>query len=752
MTTYNTGNTVPSADARDRFDNSQTFDEVSNGLAEYYTNRVGSQVLSLFGMGRQFDVFMDNSESAFTTALSNIGYEAEHLAYVPGSPLVVSRPTQLIDYLGSVYGVKPPASFPVTLTGTWATDQLLLIDRADQPLRTEVKAYFKTSVNRVVASIAELRLVDPNNNAHVFVTSHLPGLGKGGGCYELKSSGTEDYGLTVIGLGGAIWGLVTPHNVFNFGAYGDNVNDDTLAFNRYISALKNKGGGRAIIPESDYRTTGPILNDYSGPEYSGAGNKGMVNIIGDGAGNTNIYTDGGSYAAYSYVGNSSNNTAHSILQGIRFWSTSRVTGGTGLAFNKAAFFELHDVIVEHFDTAVNGLDFEQIGVYNCLMRFNNRGVIGSTGVMTSPNSWSFYNTTVSNNTQLGLYIRNANAFNWNGGSIQYNGVIGGGTGNYGILLEECGNGYGTVGFYSMVFEGNGGLGDLVSGQNTNPCNIVWQNVSFLRTVSFYSTTIIGTGVGNGGSIRLTVDSTAGVTGFPKLAVWGVGGTVEANNAIPWDFVIVDATHIDLVGSTFVNAYTSGGHGSVVGFGDHNILIDGSAINCIYTPRSCTFLIGYGYLPSSSRKSIAMNNVNAKIADDGTNYFQSSIEKFTYTQSQQIGDDGSAYGEFTPVASVGSGTFAATLTGRVKKVGKTVHFQIRGTVTAFSAPGAPLTLTLPFPSAADYNATGMNLATVSDMVGLIGAGLSNIRIWKENVFPLTANGQNFSISGTYETTA
>lgn len=752
MTTYNTGNPVPSGNAYDRFDNSQTLDEVTNGQNDYYTNRVGAQLRSIFGIGRQFDLFIDTSETAFNDALSKIGYESVHLSYVPSQPLVVDRPTQLIDYNGGVYGVKLPSNFPLTLTGTWATDQLLLIDRADQPLRTEVYSYFKSKTNLVVSSISDLRLVDPNNNAHVFVTSHLPGLGKGGGCYELKSSGTEDYGLTVIGLGGAIWGLVTPHNVFNFGAYGDNVNDDTLAFNRYISALKNKGGGRAIIPASDYRTTGPILNDYSGPEYSGAGNKGMVNLVGDGAGNTNIYTDGGPYAAYSYVGNSSNNTAYSIIQGIRFWSTSRVTGGTGLAFNKAAFFELHDVIVEHFDTAVNGLDFEQIGVYNCLMRFNNRGVIGSTGVMTSPNSWSFYNTTVSNNTQLGLYIRNANAFNWNGGSIQYNGVIGGGTGNYGILLEESGNGYGTIAFDNMVFEGNGGLGDFVAGNTVNPCNISWGTVSFLRTVGFYSTTVTGTGVGNGGSIRLTVDSTAAITGFPKLAVWGVGGTVEANSEIPWSFVIVDSTHVDLVGSTFVNAYTSGGYGSVVGFGDHNILLDGTATGVISSPRSCTFLTGLGYLPSSTRKSIALSNANAKINDDGSNYFQSTIEKLTYTQSQQIGDDGSAYGSFTPVASVGSGTFSATLTGRVKKVGKTVHFQIRGTVTAFSAPGAPLTLTLPFPSAADYNAIGMNLATVSDMVGLIGAGLSNIRIWKENVFPLTANGQNFSISGTYETTA
>ena len=30
MTTYNTGNPLPSADAKDRYDNSQTFDELIN--------------------------------------------------------------------------------------------------------------------------------------------------------------------------------------------------------------------------------------------------------------------------------------------------------------------------------------------------------------------------------------------------------------------------------------------------------------------------------------------------------------------------------------------------------------------------------------------------------------------------------------------------------------------------------------------------------------------------------------------------
>jgi hypothetical protein len=43
----------------------------------------------------------------------------------------------------------------------------------------------------------------------------------------------------------------------------------------------------------------------------------------------------------------------------------------------------------------------------------------------------------------------------------------------------------------------------------------------------------------------------------KVSVLNVGGTTEAN-AESWTITVIDATHIDLQGSTFTNAYTSGG--------------------------------------------------------------------------------------------------------------------------------------------------------------------------------------------------
>lgn len=56
------------------------------------------------------------------------------------------------------------------------------------------------------------------------------------------------------------------------------------------------------------------------------------------------------------------------------------------------------------------------------------------------------------------------------------------------------------------------------------------------------------------SIRLTVSSTANIG--TAVDVLGVGGTTEVNGG--WPAVVIDSTHVDIVGPTFTHAYTSGG--------------------------------------------------------------------------------------------------------------------------------------------------------------------------------------------------
>lgn len=166
MTTFNTGNAVPSADARDRFDNSQTFDEVINGTFTYYVNRVGANVMSVKGMETLFNAAQsaraneyaadkeyrddlyasdklardtefadDQSDRAieFNQFLLSSGYETP-VDYAPG--ISIARPTQIVRYLGELY--RPKDSALPFVTTTFAADVAKWIANGDNSLRQEL--------------------------------------------------------------------------------------------------------------------------------------------------------------------------------------------------------------------------------------------------------------------------------------------------------------------------------------------------------------------------------------------------------------------------------------------------------------------------------------------------------------------------------------------------------------------------------------------------------------------------------------
>lgn len=127
---YNTMNPVEpngSSDFRDAHDNTGNLDLAMNGAALAWTDRLGRSKKSWVGIEDQVNAWLDSQ-----------GFEPGFLVYVDGSPLTVDRPTQLIQRGDNIYSVKRPASFPVNLTGNWATDQNLLVAQIDQTLRQEL--------------------------------------------------------------------------------------------------------------------------------------------------------------------------------------------------------------------------------------------------------------------------------------------------------------------------------------------------------------------------------------------------------------------------------------------------------------------------------------------------------------------------------------------------------------------------------------------------------------------------------------
>lgn len=110
------------------YNNASNFDDAMNSPGPSWVDRLGLRRQTWTGMQVMVSDFLEN-----------IGFEATHLTYVDGFPLTVDRPTQLIDRAGLVYKVKTPANFPVELTGTWATDALLLVEM-DDSLRSDLAA------------------------------------------------------------------------------------------------------------------------------------------------------------------------------------------------------------------------------------------------------------------------------------------------------------------------------------------------------------------------------------------------------------------------------------------------------------------------------------------------------------------------------------------------------------------------------------------------------------------------------------
>ncbi len=83
-----------------------------------------------------------------------------------------------------------------------------------------------------------------------------------------------------------------------------------------------------------------------------------------------------------------------------------------------------------------------------------------------------------------------------------------------------------------------------------------QNLTILHPVTFSQITISGAADNGSGLIRLTVNDSTDASTSNTGTVSEVSGTTEANGL--WALTVIDATTIDLVGSTFTNTYTNGG--------------------------------------------------------------------------------------------------------------------------------------------------------------------------------------------------
>lgn len=139
MTTYNTKNPVPSADARDRYDNSQTLDEVVAGQASTARTRLGAEVMTLAGMSYLFNASHELRDQIFNRFISSSGYQYLGDYDDPGE-LTFTAYNQILRKDGEFWKPKAETDLPFTTTGVWATDEASLVSVGDAALRQELSA------------------------------------------------------------------------------------------------------------------------------------------------------------------------------------------------------------------------------------------------------------------------------------------------------------------------------------------------------------------------------------------------------------------------------------------------------------------------------------------------------------------------------------------------------------------------------------------------------------------------------------
>lgn len=160
-------------------------------------------------------------------------------------------------------------------------------------------------------------------------------------------------------------------------------------------------------------------------------------------------------------------------------------------------------------------------------------------------------------------------------------------------------------------------------------------------------------------IRLTVASTTGMTTGDVRTVFGIVGTTEANGT--WTITVIDATHIDLQGTTFANLYTSGG--AVNGRWDTT-----NTNNWVTTSNG----VDYGQTVPGSSDDVTLDgssgggtvtvNTDFSVLSLTCGAFTGTLDFSANNNSPTLGGNFSISGTGTRTINLGSGTFTMTVVG------------------------------------------------------------------------------------------
>lgn len=580
------------------------------------------------------------------------------------------------------------------------------------------------------------------------------------------------------------------YNVKAYGAVGDGVANDTAAIQAALDACKAAGGGKVFVPTGTYKITATLTWDISAI----ANETTRLCLEGSGVSSTISLLSVGS-PAFSYVGNPAWPQGHLVIRNLKFLGNV-TTNSIGIKLRGGlAFNSLEHVAIYAFQFGYDAADVDQTNYYNVTIRNCGGGVIVRAAIsVTSANSHHFFGCTIGNNTAFGVWITNGNSIDFFGGTIQYNSTVGAGTGNFGILITESGDGYAQINVVGVAFEGNGGLADFISDQTTNPATCNFIGCSFTRTAAFgptvgYATTNIWA-IGTNANARYNLSGNtfrsalAGYTASalrPNLtmtnpnAKWLDDGTnfyesvlegpawrgqARFPNAQAWDSFIYQSTI-----TADQNDYECGQTAAIVGVsanatraisgivkrsaGSMMMLANLGVNDILLLDRSVSAASAAANRFAFGTSRILQSGDSVLLFYDGANAVWLAAALGGKTMFQAY----AAWSAWNPVVTATTGTYTTvTSAGFYRQVGNTIEYRVKITLTTVGTGSGKMKVPVPVGTfRSDNCGVGIEIALTGKTVTAWGqtAATNFFQLQFYDNTSAFGSGTQIVISGTYE---
>lgn len=233
MTTYNTHNALGSTVVKDLYDNAENLDRATNDRqSRDWLDRFGKNRRSWWGMEQDFQDFLISS------GYQNIGDY--------GLGLEITTRNQVFWMGGELYRAGAVLSLPYTTTGDWAAEESLFVSVGDQALRQDLASSATGKGGSLVAF--------PGGG---FVSDLV--LASGASHVGFSQPGPDPIPRTVQDK------LREQVSVKDYGAIGDGITDDTLAFQKALDF-----GGTILVPPGTYKVTSTLVIKSNSTKIRGA--------------------------------------------------------------------------------------------------------------------------------------------------------------------------------------------------------------------------------------------------------------------------------------------------------------------------------------------------------------------------------------------------------------------------------------------------------------------------------------------------